>query len=83
MPPCVLLWDVPMGVCKRQVTGGADPTPNPHRVIDGRDLMPLLNGHVMRSEHDFLFHYCNAYMNAVRWRSPNGEHGVGGQHGGN
>lgn len=41
------------------------------RVIDGRDLMPLLNGHVMRSEHDFLFHYCNAYMNAVRWRSPN------------
>ncbi|XP_050998350.1 steryl-sulfatase-like [Acomys russatus] len=42
------------------------------RVIDGRDLMPLLRGQRMHSEHDFLFHYCNAYMNAVRWRPPNG-----------
>ncbi|XP_051005655.1 steryl-sulfatase-like [Acomys russatus] len=41
------------------------------RTIDGRDLMPLLRGHRTRSEHDFLFHYCNAYMNAVRWRPPN------------
>lgn len=39
------------------------------RVIDGRDLMPLLSGDAQHSEHDFLFHYCNAYLNAVRWRN--------------
>ncbi|XP_066562060.1 arylsulfatase H isoform X2 [Amia ocellicauda] len=38
------------------------------RVIDGRDLMPLIEGKVRRSEHEFLFHYCGAYLNAVRWR---------------
>nr|XP_042125812.1 steryl-sulfatase-like [Peromyscus maniculatus bairdii] len=41
------------------------------RVIDGRDLMPLLRGRTTRSAHEFLFHYCNAYLNAVRWRPPN------------
>ncbi|XP_029390628.1 steryl-sulfatase-like [Mus pahari] len=39
------------------------------RVIDGRDLMPLLRGDALRSEHEFLFHYCNAYLQAVRWRN--------------
>lgn len=42
------------------------------RIIDGRDLMPLLSGRSRRSEHEFLFHYCNAYLNAVRWRPPHG-----------
>ncbi|XP_059502800.1 arylsulfatase D-like isoform X2 [Stegostoma tigrinum] len=37
------------------------------RVIDGQDLMPLLKGDVQRSEHEFLFHYCGAALNAVRW----------------
>ncbi|XP_075395877.1 steryl-sulfatase-like [Tenrec ecaudatus] len=37
------------------------------RIIDGRDLMPLLQGRSPRSEHEFLFHYCNFYLNAVRW----------------
>ncbi|XP_060682864.1 arylsulfatase H-like isoform X1 [Hemiscyllium ocellatum] len=37
------------------------------RVIDGRDLMPLLKGDVQHSEHEFLFHYCGAALNAVRW----------------
>ncbi|KAJ1057384.1 hypothetical protein K5549_022009 [Capra hircus] len=41
------------------------------RVIDGRDLMPLLQGRAQRSEHEFLFHYCNFYLNAVRWHPPN------------
>ncbi|XP_066106281.1 steryl-sulfatase isoform X1 [Saccopteryx bilineata] len=41
------------------------------RVIDGRDLMPLLRGTTQRSEHEFLFHYCNFYLNAVRWRPRN------------
>ncbi|XP_039599512.1 steryl-sulfatase [Polypterus senegalus] len=37
------------------------------RVIDGQNLMPLLQGKTKRSEHEFLFHYCNSYLNAVRW----------------
>ncbi|XP_059739309.1 steryl-sulfatase isoform X1 [Bos taurus] len=41
------------------------------RVIDGRDLMPLLQMRTQRSEHEFLFHYCNSYLNAVRWHPPN------------
>uniref|UniRef100_A0A8B9HXG6 Steroid sulfatase (microsomal), isozyme S n=1 Tax=Astyanax mexicanus TaxID=7994 RepID=A0A8B9HXG6_ASTMX len=41
------------------------------RQIDGRDLMPLLQGRVERSEHEFLFHYCNAHLNAVRWHPKN------------
>ncbi|XP_012585683.1 PREDICTED: arylsulfatase F [Condylura cristata] len=37
------------------------------RVIDGRNLMPLLQGHTQRSEHEFLFHYCGSYLHAARW----------------
>ncbi|XP_067841792.1 steryl-sulfatase-like isoform X2 [Heptranchias perlo] len=39
-----------------------------NRIIDGRDLMPLLLGEVQQSEHEFLFHYCNSYLSAVRWQ---------------
>ncbi|XP_041055248.1 steryl-sulfatase-like isoform X2 [Carcharodon carcharias] len=38
-----------------------------NRIIDGRDLMPLLLGEVQQSDHEFLFHYCNSYLSAVRW----------------
>uniref|UniRef100_A0ABI7VX41 Steroid sulfatase n=1 Tax=Felis catus TaxID=9685 RepID=A0ABI7VX41_FELCA len=41
------------------------------RIIDGRDLMPLLQGKTQHSDHEFLFHYCNFYLNAVRWRPRN------------
>ncbi|KFO79920.1 Arylsulfatase D, partial [Cuculus canorus] len=37
------------------------------RVIDGRNLMPLLQGKSQKSEHEFLFHYCGSYLHAVRW----------------
>ncbi|XP_069493147.1 arylsulfatase D-like isoform X2 [Ambystoma mexicanum] len=37
------------------------------RIIDGRDLMPLLQGKVTNSEHTFMFHYCGLYLHAVRW----------------
>lgn len=43
----------------------------PHRVIDGHNLMDLLNGRVERSNHEFLFHYCNSYLNAIRWHPRN------------
>ncbi|XP_053772957.1 arylsulfatase H [Desmodus rotundus] len=37
------------------------------RVIDGRNLMPLLEGRARHSDHEFLFHYCGVYLHAVRW----------------
>lgn len=33
--------------------------------------MDLLQGRAERSKHEFLFHYCNSYMNAVRWHPHN------------
>ncbi|TRZ02339.1 hypothetical protein DNTS_018995 [Danionella cerebrum] len=41
-----------------------------NRVLDGHDLMPLLSGRSSRSQHEFLFHYCGMYLNAVRWSPP-------------
>uniref|UniRef100_A0ACB8FI21 Uncharacterized protein n=1 Tax=Sphaerodactylus townsendi TaxID=933632 RepID=A0ACB8FI21_9SAUR len=37
------------------------------RVIDGRNLLPLLQGSAQHSEHEFMFHYCGSYLHAVRW----------------
>ncbi|XP_054471333.1 arylsulfatase D isoform X3 [Anoplopoma fimbria] len=42
----------------------------PDRQSDGFNLMPLLEGKVERSEHEFMFHYCGIYLNAVRWHPP-------------
>ncbi|TKS67327.1 Arylsulfatase H [Collichthys lucidus] len=42
----------------------------PDRQLDGYNLMPLLEGTVERSEHEFMFHYCGVYLNAVRWHPP-------------
>lgn len=33
--------------------------------------MDLLEGRVERSNHEFLFHYCSSYLNAVRWHPAN------------
>ncbi|KAM9327669.1 steryl-sulfatase [Pholidichthys leucotaenia] len=51
-----------------QLSGASVPE---DREIDGHDLMDLLQARVERSEHEFLFHYCNAYLNAVRWHPKN------------
>ncbi|XP_054644169.1 arylsulfatase D isoform X1 [Dunckerocampus dactyliophorus] len=40
------------------------------RHVDGHNLMPLLEGKVDRSEHEFMFHYCGSYLNAARWHPP-------------
>uniref|UniRef100_F6UW00 Arylsulfatase family member H n=1 Tax=Ornithorhynchus anatinus TaxID=9258 RepID=F6UW00_ORNAN len=38
-----------------------------NRVIDGRNLFPLLRGEVNQSGHEFLFHYCGTHLHAIRW----------------
>ena len=45
----------------------------PLRLLDGHDLMPLLEGRSQRSEHQFMFHYCGSFLHAVRWQPPGGE----------
>ncbi|MEE6469030.1 hypothetical protein FKM82_008475 [Ascaphus truei] len=47
-----------------QLGGGELPK---DRIIDGRDLMPLLKNQTSQSEHEFLFHYCGMDLHAVRW----------------
>ncbi|NXW03377.1 ARSE Arylsulfatase, partial [Fregetta grallaria] len=46
------------------LAGGAVPQ---DRVIDGRTLLPLLQGTVQHSGHEFMFHYCGVFLHAVRW----------------
>eukprot|EP00058_Branchiostoma_floridae_P020948 XP_002606438.1 hypothetical protein BRAFLDRAFT_67690 [Branchiostoma floridae] len=42
------------------------------RVMDGRNILPLLGGAEVTSPHDFLFHYCDEYVHAVRYRPKEG-----------
>lgn len=45
----------------------------PDRLLDGHDLMPLLEGTAQRSAHEFMFHYCGVHLSAVRWHPPGSE----------
>ncbi|XP_028998698.1 steryl-sulfatase [Betta splendens] len=81
--PGILRWPgrIPSGAQVDQPTSNMDVFPTvvrlsgasipQDRVIDGHDLMDLLQGRADRSEHEFLFHYCNSYLNAVRWQPRN------------
>ncbi|MEE6469028.1 hypothetical protein FKM82_008474 [Ascaphus truei] len=51
-----------------QLSGGKLPQ---DRIIDGKDLMPLMQGMVSNSNHEFMFHYCGDYLHAVRWHQKN------------
>ncbi|KAK1167831.1 steryl-sulfatase [Acipenser oxyrinchus oxyrinchus] len=75
--PGIVRWTgvLPAGTHNDQPTSNMDifptvvnlaglPVPS-DRIIDGHNLMPLLQGNILQSEHEFLFHYCNAYLNAV------------------
>ncbi|XP_054829244.1 arylsulfatase D-like isoform X2 [Eublepharis macularius] len=46
------------------LAGGALPQ---DRIIDGRNILPLLQQKVRHSDHEFMFHYCGSYLHAVRW----------------
>ncbi|XP_053168518.1 arylsulfatase D-like isoform X2 [Hemicordylus capensis] len=46
------------------LAGGAVPQ---DRIIDGKNLLPLLQQNIKHSEHEFMFHYCGSYLHAVRW----------------
>ncbi|KAI8522098.1 hypothetical protein Bbelb_018520 [Branchiostoma belcheri] len=42
------------------------------RVVDGRDLMPLLTGSRNVTDRQFLMHYCGSRIHAARYRPPTG-----------
>ncbi|ELK09001.1 Arylsulfatase E, partial [Pteropus alecto] len=54
-----------------ELAGGQVPQ---DRVIDGRSLLPLLQGATERSAHEFLFHYCGMYLHAARWHDKDREY---------
>ncbi|CAH1247517.1 STS [Branchiostoma lanceolatum] len=43
-----------------------------NRVIDGKNLWPLLTGKETASPHEFLFHYCGTWIHAARYRPRQG-----------
>ena len=47
------------------------PIPN-DRTIDGSSLVPILTGQTKKSPHEFLIHYCQEVIHAIRWRPPEG-----------
>ena len=47
------------------------PIPN-DRTIDGSSLVPILTGQTEKSPHEFLIHYCQDVIHAIRWRPPEG-----------
>ncbi|XP_012662600.1 arylsulfatase H [Otolemur garnettii] len=55
------------GVYKAKTELFVSPEKAENRVIDGRNLMPLLEGRVSHSDHEFLFHYCGIHLHTVRW----------------
>ena len=46
---------------------------SPGHVIDGISLIPLLEGQEPVTRHQFLFHYCQDSVHAVRFRPRTGE----------
>lgn len=46
-------------------------------VIDGHNLLPLLTGQMTSSPHEFLFHYCQEKVHAVRYRPRTGKYSMG------
>nr|XP_027198407.1 steryl-sulfatase-like [Dermatophagoides pteronyssinus] len=41
------------------------------RILDGRNIFPLLTGENHTSPHNFLFHYCGIYLHGVRYIEDN------------
>ncbi|XP_042522060.1 arylsulfatase L-like [Dipodomys spectabilis] len=53
--------------CTSGSLGALACTSRSRREVEGRDLMPALLGMAQAAGHDFLLHYCEARLHAVRW----------------
>jgi len=52
------------------IWGEATPT---DRIIDGRNIYPLLTGQDLTPPHRFLMHYCGTEIHAARYTPDNGK----------
>lgn len=53
-----------------KLIGGKIPS---DRVIDGKDMLPLLQFKESKSPHKFMYHYCGEHLQATRYRPPQGD----------
>ena len=84
--PTIVSWPghIPAGMLLDELTSTMDLFPTvtkltgadlpQDRVIDGRDLLPLLiTNQTQQSSHEFIFHYCGNQVHAVRYHPKNSD----------
>ena len=83
--PTVVSWPghIPAGISLDELTSNMDLLPTvakltgadlpEDRVIDGKDLLPLLTNQTQQSSHKFIFHYCGNQVHAVRYHPKNSD----------
>ena len=83
--PTIVSWPghIPAGISLDKLTSTMDLLPTvaklaggdvpEDRIVDGRDLLPLLTRKSKVSSHDFIFHYCGNQIHAVRFHPRNSD----------
>lgn len=79
--PTIVSWPkhIPAGISLDKLTSTLDLLPTvaklvggdvpKDRVIDGKDLLPLLTNQTQHTSHEFIFHYCGNQIHAVRYHA--------------
>ncbi|KAJ7328572.1 hypothetical protein OS493_024492 [Desmophyllum pertusum] len=83
--PTIVSWPghIPTGISLDKLTSSMDVLPTvakltgadlpDDRVVDGKDLLPLLTNQTQQSSHEFIFHYCGNQVHAVRYHPKNSD----------
>ena len=83
--PTIVSWPghIPTGITIDEVTSSMDLLPTiskltgadlpDDRIVDGKDLLPLLTNQTQQSSHEFIFHYCADQIHAVRYHPKNSD----------
>ena len=83
--PTIVSWPghIPAGILLDELTSTMDLLPTvaklagggipQDRIVDGKDLLPLLTNQTKTSSHDFIFHYCGDQIHAVRYHPKNSD----------
>ncbi|KAJ7328571.1 hypothetical protein OS493_024491 [Desmophyllum pertusum] len=83
--PTIVSWPghIPTGITIDEVTSSMDLLPTiskltgadlpDDRIVDGKDLLPLLTNQTQQSSREFIFHYCGNQVHAVRYHPKNSD----------
>ena len=52
------------------IVGVSTPT---YKILDGKDILPLLKGEDKITPHEIMFHYCGSYLHSARYRPRTGK----------